>query len=106
MAARGAGKSFMASVIVAYWLYADERLSPQLSIIAQDLRATNHIFGALRQMIATSPELLERTKIHADKIVTPFNNGLVQPLPADEDALQGYAGSAVVDELMAVPDSV
>ncbi|MBO1755706.1 terminase large subunit domain-containing protein [Allobranchiibius sp. CTAmp26] len=103
---RGNGKSFLASVILCYLLYADETVSPQLSVVAKDIRQANHVFMAVHRMIATSPELLERTKLHADRIVTPFNNGLVQPLPSDEGALQGFGGTFVVDELHVVNDAV
>lgn len=101
---RGNGKSFLASVVLLYLLFADETESPQLSVVAKDIRQANHIIGAMRRMIEVSPELACRTKLHSDgRIITPFNNGLCQPLPGgDPDALQGFAGTFVVDELHVV----
>lgn len=101
---RGNGKSFLASVILLYLLFAEETESPQLSVVAKDIRQSNHIIGAMRRMIEVSPELAARAKLHSDgRIVTPFNNGLCQPLPGgDPDALQGFGGTFCVDELHVV----
>lgn len=100
---RGNGKSTLAAVLALYCLYADEEVSPQILVVASDLRQSEIIFRTCRRMIETSPELIKRTKVFKDRIVVPFNNGLLMPMPSDEASLQGFDYSlCVVDELHVV----
>lgn len=101
--ARANGKSALAAALALYALFADDVDGPQVLIVAADLRQAGIIFNFARRMVELSPELSARAKIHADKIVTPFNDGLLQILPADAAALQGWRPSlAIIDELHVV----
>lgn len=101
--ARCNGKSAFAAALALYALFADDVTGPQVLIVAQDLRQASLIFHFARRMIELSEELSKRAKIYQDRIVTPFNDGLLQMLPADADALQGWRPSlAIVDELHVV----
>ncbi|MCT1986877.1 phage terminase family protein [Dermacoccus abyssi] len=100
---RGNGKSSLAAVFALYGLFADGVESPQVLIMASDVRQAGIIFNACRRMIELSPELEKRTKVYKDRIEVPGNNGLLMPLPADVGAAQGWAPTlALVDELHVV----
>lgn len=97
---RANGKSSLAAVFALYALFADGVDSPQVLIMASDIRQAGIIFNACRRMIELSPELEKRTKVYKDRIEVPGNNGLLMPLPADVGAAQGWAPTlAIVDEL-------
>lgn len=100
---RGNGKSSLAAVMALYALFADGVESPQVLIVASDIRQASIIFNMARRMIELSPELEKRAKIYKDRIETPFNNGLIMPLPSEANALQGWQPTlAIVDELHTV----
>lgn len=98
--ARANGKSSLAAVYALYGLFADGVMSPQVLIVASDIRQAGIISNVCRRMIELSPELASRAKIYKDRITVPGNDGLLMPLPADVGALQGWQPSlAIVDEL-------
>lgn len=98
--ARANGKSALAAALALYALFADDIDGPQVLIVAADLRQAGIIFNFARRMVELSPELAKRAKIYQDRIVTPFNDGLLQILPADAASLQGWRPSlAILDEL-------
>ena len=100
---RGNGKSSLAAIMCLYALFADNVESPQVLIVASTHAQASIIFNMARRMIELSPELEQRAKIYKDKIVTPFNDGLLMPMPSEVNALQGYQPTlAVVDELHTV----
>lgn len=68
---RGNGKSSLAAVYALYGLFADGVESPQVLIMASDVRQAGIIFNACRRMIELSPELEKRTKIYKDRIEVP-----------------------------------
>lgn len=97
---RGNSKSTTAAIYGLYAAFADGVMSPQILIVASDIRQAGIIFNIMRRMIELSPELSERTKIYKDRIVIPGNDGLIMPLPADPGALQGWQPTlAIIDEL-------
>lgn len=101
--ARANGKSALAAALALYALFADDVDGPQVLIVASDLRQAGIIFNFARRMVELSPELSARAKIYQDRIVTPFNDGLLQILPADAASLQGWRPSlCIVDELHVV----
>ena len=105
--ARGNGKSTDAARRALYALFADDVEGPQVLIVASDFRQAGIIFNICRRMIELSPELSARAKVLKDRIETPFNDGLLMPLPAEEAALQGWDPSACfVDELHVVTRDV
>ena len=100
---RGNGKSSLAAVICLYALFADEVDSPQVLIVASDLRQAGIIYNMARRMIELNEELASRCKIYKDRIEVPGNNGVLMPLPGESGALQGWQPTlAIVDELHTV----
>jgi len=58
-------------------------------------------------MIELSPELSARVQVFADRMYLPQSDSTIAPLPALENALQGYSPTfAVVDELAFVPEEI
>lgn len=100
---RGNSKSTTAATLALYALFADGVESPQVLIVASDIRQAGIIFNICRRMIETSPELSSRAKIYKDRITVPGSDGLLMPLPADAGALQGWQPTlALIDELHVV----
>lgn len=100
---RGNGKSTLGAVLALYALLADDVASPQVLVCAADLRQAGIIFHCARRMVETSPELSARVRVYSDRLVSPLNDGMLMPLPADADALQGWDPSlCLVDELHVV----
>jgi len=103
---RGNAKSTTAAVLAAYFLFADDRQSTNVLCVAKDLRQAGIVWNKVRRMIELNPELLARTKIHADRLMVPGSNSQCIPMPSDEDALQGWEGVFLLDELHVVTEAV
>ena len=100
---RGNGKSTLAALIALYALFADDEDSPQIVLVASTFQQARIVFDTARRMVELSPELSARTKILKDRLVVPSSDGLLIPMAADPDGLQGLDFSlAIIDELHVV----
>lgn len=100
---RGNGKSTLAAVIACYALFADDEASPFVALVASDERQARIVYRAAVKMIEGTPVLADRVKVYQDRIETPWNGGVLMPLPAEPAALQGWDPSlTIVDELHVV----
>lgn len=103
---RGNAKSTSAAVLACYFLFADDRESLNVLCVAKDLRQAGIVWNKVRRMIELSPDLLSRTKVFADRLVVPGSNSQCIPMPSDEDALQGWEGVFLLDELHVVTEAI
>lgn len=101
---RGNGKSSLVAAL-ALWALYDADHSPQVPVVATTLnQAIRTVFNTCTRMVALHPELADRaivyTAIGATRMYVPFNDGVMWPLSADPDGLQGLDPSlGVVDEV-------
>lgn len=101
---RGNGKSSL-SACLALWALHDDEHSPQVPVIATTLgQAIRTVFTTCRRMTEVSPALAERTIAYSaignTRLYVPRTDGVLYPLPADPDGLQGLDPSlAIVDEV-------
>ncbi|NNH69177.1 terminase large subunit [Nocardia uniformis] len=104
---RGNGKTALAAALAVAELFVGPR-SAEALIVASDQRQANITLRFAKQMIQLHPELAERAHVYGDRIVVPENgDALLQPLPADPDALHGWNPSLmVIDELHVVTELV
>lgn len=104
--ARANGKTGLAAMVAVAELFVGGE-SPEVLVVASDQRQANITLRVARRMVEMSPELSERVHIYSDKLVTPHNGGLLQPLPADPAALHGWDPTLlIVDELHVVSEEV
>lgn len=103
---RGNAKSTTAAVLAAYFLFCDDRESGNVLCVAKDLRQAGIVWNKVRRMIEMNPELLARTKVFADRLLVPGSNSQCVPMPSDEDALQGWEGVFLLDELHVVTHEI
>lgn len=104
---RANGKSSLAAILALANLFVWGDMSPQILICSSDARQSGIIYNMCRRIIELNDELSKRAKIYKDRIVTPFNDGVLMPLPSDVGALQGWAPTlAIVDELHVVSPEV
>lgn len=104
--ARANGKTGLAAMIAVAELFTGGE-SPEVLVVASDQRQSNITLRAAKRMVELNPLLAERVHVYADRIVTPLNNGLLQPLPADPAALHGWDPTLlIVDELHVVTEAV
>lgn len=102
--ARANGKTGLAAMVALAVMFLVED-SPEILVVASDQRQSNITLRVARRMVELSPELMARTHIYQDKLVTPQNNGLLLPLPADPAALHGWDPTLlIVDELHVVTE--
>ena len=81
--------------------------SPEVLVVASDQRQSSITLRLARRMVELNPKLFERCHIYKDRLVTPHNDGLLLPLPADPSALHGWDPSLLlVDELHVVTEDV
>lgn len=104
--ARANAKTTLAAMVAVAVLFLVED-SPEILVVASDQRQSTITLRLARRMIELAPELAERTHIYKDRLVTPQNDGLLLPLPADPAALHGWDPTLlIVDELHVVsPDT-
>lgn len=104
---RGNGKSGLASVLAAYFLFADNVEGAEVLCVATDERQARIVFNRVRRMIELSPKLSEQVQVFQDRIYVPATDSSLFPLPSAVDALQGYSPTfAIVDELHYVKEDV
>lgn len=104
---RGNGKSGLAAVLAAYFLFADGVEGAEVLCVATDARQARIVFNRVRRMIELNPRLEEQVQIFQDRIYVPATDSSLFPLPSQEDALQGYSPTfAIVDELHYVKENV
>lgn len=103
---RGNGKSSLSAVIALYLIFCEEEWSPVVLLCGADLRSAGIVLNMARRMVELSPELAARTKVYQDRLYVPGCDGTVQAMPSDVGALQGWRGSAIVDELHVVSPDV
>lgn len=104
--ARANGKTAMGSMLAVAELFVGPS-SPEVLVVASDLRQAMITFRMARRMIELNPELADRAQIFADRIVTPHNDGVLLPLPAEPGALHGHDPSLlIIDELHVVTEQV
>lgn len=104
---RGNGKSGLAAILAAYFLFADGVEGAEVLCVATDERQARIVFNRVRRMIELNPRLEEQVQIFQDRIYVPATDSSLFPLPSQEDALQGYSPTfAIVDELHYVRENV
>lgn len=101
--ARANAKTTLGAMIAVAVLFLVED-SPEVLVVASDQRQSTITLRLARRMIELSPDLAERTHVYKDRLVTPHNDGLLLPLPADPAALHGWDPFLLIcDELHVVP---
>ncbi|WP_431711108.1 terminase large subunit domain-containing protein [Glutamicibacter uratoxydans] len=103
---RGNGKSGLAAMIGLAEMFLGP-MSPEVYIVASDLRQAKIIFNLAKRMVQLNPELDERVQIFQDRLYMPHGDATMTPLPADYDALQGLDPTLMlIDELHVVTEKV
>ncbi len=104
---RGNGKSGLASILAAYFLFADGVEGAEVLCVATDERQARIVFNRVRRMIELNPVLEEQVQVFQDRIYVPSTDSALFPLPSVVDALQGYSPTfVIVDELHYVKEDV
>lgn len=103
---RGNGKSGLAAMMGLAEMFLGP-MSPEVFIVASDLRQARIIFNIAKRMVQLNPELDERVQIFQDRLYLPHGDATMTPLPADYDALQGLDPTLMlIDELHVVTEKV
>ncbi|MDR3662992.1 MAG: terminase large subunit, partial [Mycobacterium sp.] len=103
---RANGKTGLAAMLAVAELFVGPP-SAEILVVASDQRQANITLRMAKRMIELNPELADRAQVFADRIVTPHNDGLLLPLPADPGGLHGHDPSLlIVDELHVVTEAV
>lgn len=103
---KGNGKTQLLAAVNVYELFAAGTAAPRIYACASSERQAGILFDACRAIIEANPALERRAQIHSSRIVTPFNDGLLTPLPATSKSLQGYRPAwLTLDEAAECDDS-
>lgn len=108
---RGNAKSTLWAA-VGLWAVADFPDGPQVPLVAYNgLQADRTLLWPARRMVSTNPELAERLIVYSStahrRIWSPWNDGELFALPADENRLQGLNPSlALVDEAQTIDPAI
>lgn len=103
---RGNGKSGLAAMLGLAEMFMGP-MSPEVFIVASDLRQARIIFNIARRMVELNPELADRVQVFQDRLYMPHNDATLTPMPADYSALQGLDGTLyLIDELHVVTEAV
>lgn len=103
---RGNGKSGLAAMMGLAEMFLGP-MSPEVYIVASDLRQAKIIFNIAKRMVQLNPELDDRVQIFQDRLHMPHGDATMTPLPADYDALQGLDPTLMlIDELHVVTEKV
>lgn len=103
---RGNGKSGLAAMMGLAEMFMGP-MSPEVFIVASDLRQARIIFNIARRMVELNPELSDRVQVFQDRLYMPHNDATLTPMPADYSALQGLDGTLyLIDELHVVTEQV
>ena len=103
---RGNGKSGLAAMMGLAEMFLGP-MSPEVVVVASDLRQAKIIFNLAKRMVQLNPELDDRVQIFQDRLYMPHGDATMTPLPADYDALNGLDFTlALIDELHVVTEKV
>lgn len=103
----GNAKSTLAAALGLYGLLADGVEGAQVPIVASDKRQAGIVQRIARRMVELEPVLLEQVQIYHDYLYVPRTDSVLQALPAELEALQGWDPSlCVIDELHVVTADV
>jgi phage terminase large subunit-like protein len=103
----GNGKSTKAAALGLYGLLADGVQGAQVPIVASDKRQAGIIGNIARRMVELDETLLDQVQVYQDYLYVPRTDSVLQALPAELEALQGWNPTlAIVDELHVVTEDV
>jgi len=103
----GNAKSTLGAALGLYGLLGDGVQGAQVPIIASDKRQAGIIQRTVRRMVELDEELAEQVQLYFDYLYVPRTDSVLQALPAELAALQGWDPSmAIIDELHVVTTDV
>jgi len=104
---RGNGKTSLAAFL-SLWALLDGPPGARVLVVAGvSERQARLVWEKCRRMVELNDELAERVQVFQDRLYVPANDGVLAPLPAGADALQGFEPTfAVCDELAVVDKAV
>jgi phage terminase large subunit-like protein len=99
----GNAKSTLGAGLGLYGLLGDGVMGAQVPIIASDKRQAGNIQGTARRMVELDDELSAQVQVYHDHLYVPRTDSVLQALPAELAALQGWDPSmGIIDELHVV----
>jgi phage terminase large subunit-like protein len=103
----GNAKSTLGAGLGLYGLLGDGVEGAQVPIIASDKRQAGIIQHTARRMVELDDELAAQVQVYHDYLYVPRTDSVLQALPAELAALQGWDPSmALIDELHVVTTDV
>jgi phage terminase large subunit-like protein len=103
----GNAKSTLGAGLGLYGLLGDGVQGAQVPIIASDKRQAGIIQRTARRMVELDEDLSEQVQLYHDYLYVPRTDSVLQALPAELAALQGWDPSmAIIDELHVVTTDV
>ena len=103
----GNAKSTLGAGLGLYGLLGDGVQGAQVPIIASDKRQAGIIQGTARRMVELDEDLSEQVQVYHDYLYVPRTDSVLQALPAELAALQGWDPSmGIIDELHVVTTDV
>lgn len=99
------GKSFLASAIGLYLLFADGEPGAEIYSAAAERDQASIVFDMAREIVAASPSLSKRAEIFRHAIVVKATGSSYKVLSADANTKYGYSVHGLLfDELMSQPN--
>jgi phage terminase large subunit-like protein len=99
----GNAKSTLGAGLGLYGLLGDGVMGAQVPIVASDKRQAGIIQGTARRMVELDEDLSSQVQVYHDYLYVPRTDSVLQALPAELAALQGWDPSmAIIDELHVV----
>lgn len=93
------GKSFLASIILLYWLFTAED-GDEFYCAAKNSKQARIVFKVCRDAVLASPALQEVIKVTRDKLENKHTNAWLEPLSGDSGGFHGKAPKGTsADEL-------
>jgi phage terminase large subunit-like protein len=103
----GNAKSTLGAGLGLYGLLGDGVMGAQVPIVASDKRQAGIIQGTARCMVELDEELSAQVQVYHDYLYVPRTDSVLQALPAELAALQGWDPSmGIIDELHVVTTDV
>jgi phage terminase large subunit-like protein len=103
----GNAKSTLAAGLGLFGLLADGVEGAQVPIIASDKRQAGIVQRIARRMVELDEALAGQVQVYHDYLYVPRTDSVLQALPAELEALQGWDPSmAIIDELHVVTTDV
>ncbi len=103
----GNAKSTLGAGLGLYGLLGDGVQGAQVPIIASDKRQAGIIQRTARRMVELDEDLSEQVQVYHDYLYVPRTDSVLQALPAELAALQGWDPSmGIIDELHVVTTDV